>query len=317
MKTLIFCSLLLITAFNFFVNDAQANKGQVSLNQEIITFFDNYMQHYNDYIKDTSNTDALKQMAATYHKSAFQVISGVPISPLDNPDELAKGAQRFLDSLVAQGVAKIKWQKVNIELLTDVSAYASNVGVRYKKDGQIFNKAAADYLLVKTAQGWKIAVLVLRSIDEIKKPKQLKEVKQFIATYLKNYNDTIDDDGAYNNETMPSLLAASKDLSIPAINISAAGNFLLFTSNKQVADDTRTFIFDLKTQDVIRIVYEKIQVKMLTESTALASNIASINKSGNSTLFKIGVTYLINKTDQGWKIIARTIHPADSILRIN
>jgi hypothetical protein len=198
-----------------------------------------------------------------------------------------------------------------------VSAYASNVGVRYKKDGQIFNKAAADYLLVKTAQGWKIAVLVLRSIDEIKKPKQLKEVKQFIATYLKNYNDTIDDDGAYNNETMPSLLAASKDLSIPAINISAAGNFLLFTSNKQVADDTRTFIFDLKTQDVIRIVYEKIQVKMLTESTALASNIASINKSGNSTLFKIGVTYLINKTDQGWKIIARTIHPADSILRIN
>lgn len=316
MKTLLFYLLLFISTFNGFINDCKASKEPLSHHQEIIRFFDNYMQHYNDYIKDRSNTQALKKMAATYHKSAFQIIPGVPVLPLDNVDKLVKGSQRFLDGLVAQGVTYIKWQKVNIELLTDATAYVSNVGVRYKKNGQIFNKAAADYLIVKTAQGWKIATLVLRSIDDVKNPEKIQEIKQFMAKYLKNYNDTLDDD-AYYIETMPSLRAASEDLNIPAINISPVGEFLLFTSKKQVADNTKAFIFDLKTQGATHIAYEKIQIKMLTESTALVSNIASINKSSNSALFKIGATYLINKTQQGWHIITRTIHSADSILRIN
>ncbi len=308
---------ILLISLNCFINNAQANTGKMSQNQEIITFFDDYMQHYNDYIKDADNTNALKQMATTYHKSAFQVISGVPISPLDNLNELAKGSGRFLDSLVAQGVAYIKWQKINIELLTDVTAYASNVGVRYKKDGTVFNRAAADYLLIKTQAGWKIVTLVLRSSQERNNSKLIPEVNAFLTAYLKHHNDALEDEGDDSTQMMPALMAVSEDLNLPAINVTQDGNFVLFTSKQQIAKDTQSFIFDLKKQGVTHINYDKTQIKMLTNETALASNIASINKADNSALFKFGMTYLIRKGDKGWKIITRTTHPLNNILRIN
>lgn len=299
------------------LKSAQASNNQLSQNQEIMIFFDNYMQYYNDYIKDRSNSNALNLLAETYHKSAFQIIPGVPISPLDDTQKIAAGSQRFLDSLVSQGVAHIEWQKVNIELLTEVTAYASNVGVRYKKDGKVLNKAAADYLIVKTPQGWKIAALVLRSVNEAKSAENIREVQGFLANYLKNYNDALSDDSVNNANTIPSLIAASENLYIPAINVTKDGRFVLFTSKKHIADDTKTFILDLKKLGSTYIDYEKIQIKMLTDATALASNVASINKADNSALLKIGATYLIHKTDDGWKIIVRTFHAADNILRIN
>lgn len=38
---------------------------------EIIDYFNDYMQHYNDYLSDTSNTKALNSMADSYHLPAF------------------------------------------------------------------------------------------------------------------------------------------------------------------------------------------------------------------------------------------------------
>ncbi len=96
--------------------------------QEIIKYFDDYMQHYNDYLSDNTDMEATYAMAANYHLPTFQIIPGIPLRAVKSADDLAKGSQRFLDSLRTQGVTHIKWEKVQIEILTANTVFASNVG---------------------------------------------------------------------------------------------------------------------------------------------------------------------------------------------
>lgn len=317
MKLIIFLITMILSVSDCLAHEVEKITTTLTQKQEAIQFFDNYMQHYNDYLSDTNNTSALKTMADGFHLPTFQVIPGVPLRVLNSAESLSKGSQGFLNRLMAQGVAYIKWEKVHIEMLTDKTAYASNVGVRYKKNGEIFNRAAADYIILKTEGSWKIVALVLHSPQPFKNPQLEQEVSDFFAIYLKNYNDTLayDDDNISGN--IPPLVATGEDLNIPAINVSQLGDFLLFESKQQIVADTKAFIFTLKSQGAARINYDKVQIKLLTESTAIVSNIASINSKDSTAMFKIGATYIVNKTPEGWKIILRTIHAPETILNIN
>ena len=293
------------------VKETQKITSTVESKQEVIRYFDDYMQHYNDYLSDPHNTAVLKSMADNYHLPAFQVIPTIPLKVLNSSENIAKGSQNFLDSLIAQGVASIKWESIHIEMLTKTTAYASNIGIRYKTNGEAFNKAAADFIVLKTENEWKIATLILRSPEPFNNLKIKREVSDFFALYLKNYNRAMADD-----DPIPHLLAASEDLNIPAINISQKGEFLMLESNQQIGANTKGFIFQLKAQGASDINYDKTQIKLLTETSAIVSNVASINKIDGTALMKIGVTYIVNKTVTGWKIILRTIHAPNNILNI-
>ncbi|MCF6264067.1 MAG: hypothetical protein L3J24_10830 [Xanthomonadales bacterium] len=139
-----------------------------------------------------------------------------------------------------------------------------------------------------------------------------QEVIQYFDDYMQHYNDYLSD----TNNTS-ALKAMVNNYHLPAINISQLGDFLLFESKQQIVTDTKSFIFALKSQGATHINYDKVQIKMLTESTALLSNTASINNKDGTSMFKVGATYVFNKTPEGWKILLRTIHPPETILNLN
>ena len=59
-----------------------------------------------------------------------------------------------------------------------------------------------------------------------------------------------------------------------------------------------------------------LHVKRLSVTTALASGIAVRYKTDGQELERVGVTYLLQKADDGWKIAALIAHDADSVLRL-
>ena len=60
-----------------------------------------------------------------------------------------------------------------------------------------------------------------------------------------------------------------------------------------------------------------LHVKGLSGTTTLASGIAIRYKADGQELERAGVTYLLHKTDRGWKIAALVVHDADSVLRLD
>lgn len=129
--------------------------------QQLQHFFNHYIKHYNDYLHDSSNQEAILKAAKNYHLPAMQIIPNVPVRVINSHQKLATGTQAFLNKLRDSGVDHIKWDKVNIHQLSKKSAIASNIGTRYKKNGEIFNKAAATFMMYKSEEGWKIATLTL------------------------------------------------------------------------------------------------------------------------------------------------------------
>ena len=59
----------------------------------------------------------------------------------------------------------------------------------------------------------------------------------------------------------------------------------------------------------------KLRVKQLSATTTLASGIAVRYKASGQELERVGVTYLLQKADNGWKIAVVVVHDADSVPR--
>jgi ketosteroid isomerase-like protein len=57
-------------------------------------------------------------------------------------------------------------------------------------------------------------------------------------------------------------------------------------------------------------------VKRLSATTTLASGIAIRHKAGGQELERVGVTYLLQKADNDWKIAVVVVHDTDKVLRL-
>jgi ketosteroid isomerase-like protein len=60
----------------------------------------------------------------------------------------------------------------------------------------------------------------------------------------------------------------------------------------------------------------KLRVKRLSATTTLASGIAIRRKAGGQELERVGVTYLLQKADNDWKIAVVVVHDTDKVLRL-
>ena len=72
-----------------------------------------------------------------------------------------KGVTGFLNGLKEKGVNKVAWEKVEIKLLAENIALASNVAVRYLANGEVYDRAGATYFLNKNPKGWEITAFAL------------------------------------------------------------------------------------------------------------------------------------------------------------
>lgn len=94
-------------------------------------------------------------------KSWSSVIEIHPVSFLRKP--YTAKLKNFLDALKQCGVAKVSWGKVNIHLLSDNVALASNLAVRYSAQGDVIEKVDATNRLHRYNKQRKIAVFSVHS----------------------------------------------------------------------------------------------------------------------------------------------------------
>ncbi len=72
-----------------------------------------------------------------------------------------------MEDLRARGYGRSELSLQQVKPLSATSAWATGVALRYKTDGQELERVAVTYLLHKTDNGWRFAVMVLHDTDEV------------------------------------------------------------------------------------------------------------------------------------------------------
>lgn len=126
--------------------------------QQIAQLFKGYMSKYNRFIK----TGKLKISPSLYDEQVMLITTKGTSNAL-SAEAMDKGVASFLTNLKNKGVVKVNWETVEIQLLADNIALASNVAVRYLDNGDIYNKVGATYFLNKSPSGWKISAFAVHT----------------------------------------------------------------------------------------------------------------------------------------------------------
>ena len=131
---------------------ALGNPGQIR------QVFDEYMAKYNHFLSHQE----LKQSPQLYSRD-LMLMSGRNAPSVVKNHLFSKQISAFLTGLKQQGVARVEWEKVDIQLLSDKVALAANVAIRYTQSGKVHNRVGATYFLNKGPEGWKISAFAVHS----------------------------------------------------------------------------------------------------------------------------------------------------------
>ncbi|MCH4296098.1 hypothetical protein MJ923_17450 [Shewanella sp. 3B26] len=123
---------------------------------EIAQLFEHYMAKYNHYLA-TGKLDSTPVL----YRPQLMLMSNNRAPAVASEAEFSTQIQGFLDSLKAKGVARVRWQKVDVRLLDSQLALASNVAERFRADGSRYNLVGATYLLSKQDGHWQIAAFAV------------------------------------------------------------------------------------------------------------------------------------------------------------
>jgi len=145
-----------------------ANEKKLSQeHQEVAEFFVQYLNNYNDYFENPDNTKALSAAAQDIHLPAVQIQPQGSVAMLESAQQIVLGTQGFIESLKAKGVTHMAWEKLQINVLSEHAAVASNVAAQYLEDGYVYARLGATYLLYKTDKGWKLVSRVLHLPEDV------------------------------------------------------------------------------------------------------------------------------------------------------
>jgi ketosteroid isomerase-like protein len=101
----------------------------------------------------------------------------------------------------------------------------------------------------------------------------------------------------------------------PSLLVSTAG-VAATTTHAALAEVLTPAFEGLRAKGYTRSELTKLQVKKLSANTALASGVAVRYKAGGRELEQVGVMYVLQKTDAGWKIAVLVSHDADNLPRL-
>ncbi len=109
-----------------------------------------------------------KRVAPYYHEP-FMLVSAGRASSFATHADLEAWLQPALAALKERGYARSEWPQLHVNLLSSGVAIASALVVRYKTDGQEMERFGVTYLLRKTSDGWKVAVLAAHDPSKVLK----------------------------------------------------------------------------------------------------------------------------------------------------
>ena len=152
-------SLLAVSSHTTAESKLNANAGHGGHSpSELISFFDQYLEEYNNYLSSPQD-DELTFSPAHFYSPTFQIPpKGKPRVAVEAKN-LTPGLTQFLKGLQAEGIVRIEWRTMDIESLGFNKAIATNRAVGISADGKIQREMATIYFLHKEEGEWKIALL--------------------------------------------------------------------------------------------------------------------------------------------------------------
>jgi len=120
-----------------------------------------------DYINAFMTLDA--KHTASYFDEPFMRVSATTSVSLATRADVESWLNPFLAKLKERGYARSDLPQLQIKLVSNGVAIASAMFIRYKTDGAELERLGATYVLRKTGDGWKIAVIVLHEPSNVLK----------------------------------------------------------------------------------------------------------------------------------------------------
>ena len=122
-------------------------------------------QLFTNYIRDFSNLDLKAIVSYFHHPCTFIVPQGVFV--FSSAAEVEGFWHPRFDDLKTQRFARTEIAEANIKLLSDDTAMASSMAIRYSENGSELERRGATFALRKTDDGWKIVTLIHHPPDNV------------------------------------------------------------------------------------------------------------------------------------------------------
>jgi ketosteroid isomerase-like protein len=123
------------------------------------------IQTLQDYEAAWSRHDA-NAIASFYYEPAMRIGRGGPVvRPLRSDQETFFSG--FMPELIRRGFDHSGFEELNVHLLDTDTAIASGILLRYRKEGDVLERAAVSFGLRKTTDGWKIFLTDTHAPDTV------------------------------------------------------------------------------------------------------------------------------------------------------
>lgn len=113
---------------------------------------------FKDYVAAVGTLDP--QQVAPYYHEPLMFVTAARAGALATRADIEAWLKPVFAGMKERGYARSDWSEFQAKLLSNGVAVISTQTVRYKADGQELERVGFTYLLRKTTQGWKVAVLV-------------------------------------------------------------------------------------------------------------------------------------------------------------
>ena len=129
-------------------------------------FFDDYLSVYNRRFGHPERSAQFrKELGDLVRMPLLQVPpAGAPFAP-ESVEALGAGFERFVTMLEQRGVARLRWQQVQLNRLSENKVLANNVGHGVNEDGEVVYETVSLYLLYRDESGWRISLFNPYSLE--------------------------------------------------------------------------------------------------------------------------------------------------------
>jgi ketosteroid isomerase-like protein len=110
------------------------------------------------------------------------------------------------------------------------------------------------------------------------------------------------------------LSAIGQHCNVPFVSISPQGVKVVPTMS-EIEAGYGGVLRDLRERGYSHSTWSELHIKLLDQTTALASVVAVRHKTDGSELETIGATYVLRKTEGEWKISVVIRHPPANVIR--
>jgi ketosteroid isomerase-like protein len=115
------------------------------------------------YYRDFSSLDA--EVIAPYFHEPCVFISQQGVNAAATLDDLKTFFKTIADGFRPRGYTRSELTQLQVKTLTNTTAFATGIAVRYKGETEVLERVGVTYVLQKGQQEWMIVVTIIHDAD--------------------------------------------------------------------------------------------------------------------------------------------------------